>query len=86
MRLEATKRPRLNQVSDIFSTNQKKTEESFSENFEEAMNLLHAISPARGISMTFQREKENTIEQRNQFEPHATRRMETDTEKGHQKQ
>ena len=39
------------------------TEESFSKDFEEAMNILHAISPVRGISMTFQRERENTTEQ-----------------------
>ena len=39
------------------------TEESFSKEFEEAMNILHAISPVRGISMTFQRERENTTEQ-----------------------
>ena len=51
------------------------TKESFSEeamnfqeamifqDFEEAMNILHAISPVRGISMTFQRERENTTEQ-----------------------
>ena len=39
------------------------TEESFSTNFEEAMNILHSISPVRGISMTLQREKEDTTEQ-----------------------
>ena len=39
------------------------TEESFSKDFEEAMNILHSISPVRGISMTFQRERQNTREQ-----------------------
>ena len=39
------------------------TEESFSKDFEEAINILHAISPVRGTSMTFQRERENTTEQ-----------------------
>ena len=35
------------------------TEDSFSKDFEEAMNFLQSISPIRGNSMTFQREKED---------------------------
>ena len=34
------------------------TEDSFSKNSEDAMNVLQSISPIRGNSMTFQREKE----------------------------
>ena len=41
----------------------KTTEESFSKNFEEAMNILQAISPVRGISMPFQREREEVTDQ-----------------------
>ena len=41
----------------------KMTEESFSKNFEEAMNILQAISPVRGISMSFQREREEVTGQ-----------------------
>ena len=37
---------------------QKITEDSFSKDFEDAMNFLQSISPIRGNSMTFQREKE----------------------------
>ena len=61
------------------------TEESFGKNFEEAMNILHAISPVRGISMTFQREREEVTEQ---TASHTAPRMEKDlqpentTEKG----
>ena len=36
----------------------KITEDSFSKDFEDAMNFLQSISPIRGNSMTFQREKE----------------------------
>ena len=50
-------------------------EESFSKDFEEAMNILHAISPVRGISMTFQRERENVTEQ---TASHTALRMEKD--------
>ena len=39
------------------------TEESFSKNFEEAMNILQEILPVPGIFMTFQREREDTKEQ-----------------------
>ena len=51
------------------------TEESFSKNFEEAMNILHAISPVRGISMTFQREREKVTEK---TASHTALRMEKD--------
>ena len=34
------------------------TEDSFSKEFEDAMIFLHSISPIRGNSMSFQREKE----------------------------
>ena len=53
------------------------TEESFSKNFEEAMDILHAISPVRGISMTFQRERENTTEQ---IDSQTTIQAEKDTQ------
>ena len=43
------------------------------------MNILHSISPVRGVSVTFQREKENTTEQRNKIEPHVTTRTENIT-------
>ena len=48
------------------------TEETFSKNFEEAMNILHAISPVRGISMTFQRvnEKEKKLRNKLHHTPH----------------
>ena len=53
------------------------TEESFSKDFEEAMNILHPISPVRGISMTFQRERENTTEQTTS---HTAIKLEKDTQ------
>ena len=55
----------------------KTTEESFSKNFEESMNILYAISPVRGISMTFQRERGNTTEQ---IDSHTTIQAEKDTQ------
>ena len=55
----------------------KTTEESFSKDFEEAMNILHAISPVGGISMTFQRERENTTEQ---IDSHTAIKTEKETE------
>ena len=39
------------------------TEESFRKNFEEVMNILQAISPVRGISMSSQREREEVTDQ-----------------------
>ena len=51
-------KPNSQYVLDIPRT----TEESFSKNFEEAINILHSISPVRGISMMFQREKERIAE------------------------
>ena len=58
---------------------QQTTEESFSRNIEEAMNILQTISPVRGISMTFHREREDTTEQHKQVVPHAAVQTEKDT-------
>ena len=48
------------------------TEDSFSKEFEDAMNFLQSISLIRGDSMTLQREKERAIQQRNQHQPQAS--------------
>ena len=37
---------------------EKKTKEPLSKNFEAAMNILQSISPVRGNSMKFQKERE----------------------------
>ena len=61
------------------------TEESFSKNFEEAMNILHSISPVRGVSMTFQREREYTTEQHEQVGALRYKRRRTHKKKMPQK-
>ena len=48
------------------------TEDSFSKEFEDAMNFLQSISPIRGNSMTFQREKEQITQKSSKQHSPAT--------------
>ena len=48
------------------------TEDCFSKEIEDAMNFLQSISPIRGNSMTFQREKERANQQSGQHQPQPT--------------
>ena len=48
------------------------TEDSFSKELKDAMNFLQSISPIRSNFMTFQREKEQTIQKSTQQQPQAT--------------